>query len=328
MGLNLNKIFSIKNVENRKIITFLGIKIKIKRSCLSIMEKEIAALKEEVQGLRILMNNSVDITKCPKARGNLREVQKSNVLLLKIFDGICKKHNIKYWMDYGTLLGAVRHKGFIPWDDDLDVAMLREDYDKMIDILNSELSKHGFSINEGKGFRCQVIRLMYKNTPVQIDIFPYDSYDKSIYDDNEKKSLINKIKYCNKKFFEKYSNEKLHADKFPRQELSQMQKENILENRDINEIKTIFSGCEALGYETPNTFAYEQVFPLKKIIFEELELSAPCMEVEYLTSIYGDFMSFPNFKISGHGNISKNKEENMDELINILKNIDMELLKK
>ena len=53
----------------------------------------------------------------------LRSCQLKQLEILKIFDRICRKHNLRYWIDGGTLLGAVRHKGFIPWDDDLDVAM-------------------------------------------------------------------------------------------------------------------------------------------------------------------------------------------------------------
>lgn len=61
----------------------------------------------------------------------LRAMQLKMVEMLKYFDDICKQHDIKYWLSSGTLLGAVRHGGFIPWDDDLDVEMLQEDYDKM-----------------------------------------------------------------------------------------------------------------------------------------------------------------------------------------------------
>lgn len=53
---------------------------------------------------------------------------------------VCKKYNIKYFADYGTLLGAVRHNGFIPWDDDMDISVMRKDYNRLLDILNKELA--------------------------------------------------------------------------------------------------------------------------------------------------------------------------------------------
>ena len=62
---------------------------------------------------------------------SLREVQLEELNLLKDFDQFCKKYNLKYSLCYGTLIGAARHKGFIPWDDDIDVCMPRPDYERL-----------------------------------------------------------------------------------------------------------------------------------------------------------------------------------------------------
>lgn len=69
--------------------------------------------------------------------------------VLEIMDALCEKHGIKYYAYGGTLLGAIRHKGFIPWDDDLDVCMLRDDYDRFYQVAKKELPK-GFRILTAK----------------------------------------------------------------------------------------------------------------------------------------------------------------------------------
>ena len=61
----------------------------------------------------------------------LDEVHEELLNLLLRFDAFCKEHNLRYSLDSGTLLGAVRHKGFIPWDDDIDLNMPRPDYDRL-----------------------------------------------------------------------------------------------------------------------------------------------------------------------------------------------------
>lgn len=69
----------------------------------------------------------------------LRAAQLRMLEILNEIDKICKKYNITYWLDGGTLLGCVRHKGFIPWDDDLDIAVYEEDYERLLAILQKEL---------------------------------------------------------------------------------------------------------------------------------------------------------------------------------------------
>ena len=59
---------------------------------------------------------------------DIKEAHRRMLYLLQSFDTVCKKHDIDYWLDYGTLLGAIRHQGFIPWDTDTDVGMLSIDY--------------------------------------------------------------------------------------------------------------------------------------------------------------------------------------------------------
>ena len=76
-----------------------------------------------------------------------KELRKAQLIMLDMlveFDAICKKHNLKYWLDSGTLLGAVRHQGFIPWDDDIDLSMPVEDYNRFKEIATSELSEDIF----------------------------------------------------------------------------------------------------------------------------------------------------------------------------------------
>ena len=69
---------------------------------------------------------------------NLRRMQLHILEMLKYIDKVCRENNIKYWLSAGSCLGAVRHGGFIPWDDDVDIEMERKDYIKFYKILNSE----------------------------------------------------------------------------------------------------------------------------------------------------------------------------------------------
>ena len=78
----------------------------------------------------------------------IRTIQLETLNNLKELDRICKKYNIQYLLVYGSLLGAVRHKGFIPWDDDLDIGMMREEYEKLCSIPAEEWDENEERIDD------------------------------------------------------------------------------------------------------------------------------------------------------------------------------------
>ena len=82
-----------------------------------------------------------------KARFNpegspLRRMQLRMLEMVELLDDVCRRHGIPYFLYGGTLLGAMRHNGFIPWDDDLDVGLLRRDYLRLLEVLPAELPEH------------------------------------------------------------------------------------------------------------------------------------------------------------------------------------------
>lgn len=78
----------------------------------------------------------------------IRNLQKKQLKMLKIFIKICEENKLRYFLAGGSALGAVRHKGFIPWDDDIDVSMPRPDYNKFMEIAQDKLPKHLFLQNQ------------------------------------------------------------------------------------------------------------------------------------------------------------------------------------
>lgn len=279
---------------------------------------QIMELEDHIETLYELLNLSVDITALKPANSPLRDIQKADTLLLGIFHEICKKHNLTYWIDYGTLLGAVRHKGFIPWDDDVDVAMPRQDYDKICQILRDELEQCGFEVNEGKGYRAQVYRLIYSGTPVQLDIFPYD------YSANHsKEELMQKVNSCHEEFFENYLWEELYYGEidFPREYLKKIIKENLLNTVSPVGSALIVTGIECFPYNCPIAFDTSSVLPVSTIVFDGMELCAPANCHKYLYAIYGDYMKFPKFKVLGHSNINATKAVDITDKIVLLNDL-------
>jgi len=90
---------------------------------------------------------------------NIEQVQSVVYRMLVIIDSICQKYNINYWLDYGTLLGAIRHNNFIPWDFEADIGMLRTDFVVLRDVIEKELPHDLF-------FQCKETDPDYIYSPV------------------------------------------------------------------------------------------------------------------------------------------------------------------
>lgn len=124
---------------------------------------------------------------------DIRKIQKIELDILLEFDRICKKYNIKYQLFAGTLLGAIRHKTFIPWNDDIDVCMERSEYDKFVSVVDNELpSEYFFQTYErdpvyinkfakirrnGTMFMEKLVRDLDMHHGLYIDIFPLDNIE-------------------------------------------------------------------------------------------------------------------------------------------------------
>lgn len=82
----------------------------------------------------------MDISEINAEGTQLRKHQLKMLEMLKYVDGLCRKHDIPYYLSGGTLLGAVRHQGFIPWDDDLDIILMKKDFRRLLKVLRNEPS--------------------------------------------------------------------------------------------------------------------------------------------------------------------------------------------
>lgn len=104
----------------------------------------------------------------------MARVHQADLRILKEIDRICRKYGIRYVLDSGTLLGAVRHQGFIPWDDDADVAFTRDNYEKFAKVVRKELPRdlkflEPWELRGGKAFYDFTPRILYLNSKMHED---------------------------------------------------------------------------------------------------------------------------------------------------------------
>ena len=246
--------------------------------------------------------------------GRLRQAQLKMLAMLKVVDSICLKHGLDYWLDAGTLLGAVRHQGFIPWDDDVDIAMPRSSYEKFLRLAPTEIPESMWlqTIHSDPGYfnmatplkiRDRSSRLIEKHEKgdepyvqgIFIDVFVYDRMP---VDPKQRKRYKFYAKKLSRLLSTKYSAVNIghYANLYkaigsvvPRALLeSSLQK--IIQQANASSSPYIGRGYNCVG---SNLIKYDEIYPLQRVSFETAELNIPKNAEAFLIQQYGDYLTLP-----------------------------------
>lgn len=256
-------------------------------------------------------------------RANIRKYQMAQLRILEYFDAVCRENHLTYFLVFGTLLGAVRHGGFIPWDADIDVAMYREDYETIRNILTenapSELFYEHYSteknhISPHAELRIVGTRVIFSNTSltgcdpqndgIYIDIFPID---KVADPDETERKQVKKIKKLRRLVYYKaaidYDSGESKFKNIGKVVLSNVLKPFSLKyiNIKTDQIMQIHNS-ETTNYVailTDPLVYRKQLFPCsvfgkgKEIVFEGHMFMVPEEPEQFLSIRYGDYMKLP-----------------------------------
>jgi len=323
-------IFSIRNDEsNRKVLTFLGLKLKIKNSS-SVNPISIVQIEELKKFIvknpnfhhkldHLLMQNEVLLqtlgelnyndknilnkkvfSMIPKASGTHETLQKVLYILLCAFKDICEKNNITYWIQAGTLLGAYRHNGWIPWDDDLDVGMLESDLRKLKEILKDHPI---FKIEDYYHFRKDYVgrftrfRLKDDSFKCFLDIPVYEYYDGDNIDDAWKDITLKREEFVDRALELSSRLSRVYQNKVITDEhdlkLVQEFYDKEIETMHKTDGKFIYWASYSVPPLWKRIFTKETFFPTKKLTFETEEFAVPNEYEQYIETQYGNVFKCP-----------------------------------
>ena len=236
----------------------------------------------------------------------LRQQQERMTEMLLVVDAICKKHGIRYWIGSGTLLGAVRHGGYIPWDDDLDLEMMREDYLKLLKVMPKELpDKYVLQTHESDPnyfyayakLRDKKSHLeetnhydrIFKEQGIYIDIFPMEQAPQP----------LRWISCRTLGFAYKVLNNPKNSDDMAARKVRRIYNVNAkLVFPLLRAISKLWPMGEIIRYSYgipyDSTRRRSYLFPLGTCQFEGYAMPAPHDCHLYLKNMFGDYMRLPN----------------------------------
>lgn len=246
----------------------------------------------------------------------LQELKEIEFDILKMFDSFCKENGIRYFLAYGTLLGAIRYKHFIPWDDDVDVLVPREDYSKVLTLFQDSEKYRLFAFEKDQSYLFPFAKICdmttkkdefgYKSTidlGVDIDIFPLDNWD----DDLEKAKK--EAKYIKKNMSGLGLSKRTKPDsrtplkwivKAVRMTYSKMLGSKYFLKKILNASnRPEQKGSRYVGCKVWCVYGARGIVPAEafaetiEIEFEGQRFPAPAGYDTYLTCLYGDYLPEP-----------------------------------
>jgi len=238
---------------------------------------------------------------------DIRKVQRTLLEMAKIACEILERHSIPYFLTNGTLLGAVRHKGFIPWDDDFDIFLFDETYEIAMSHLETELPEHLIvhSLkNDPKYFpawnRIKNIRTVVTdsglynpdNRLLKYQCLSLDMYRIKKIGAHEVKTykLTEALKFFKRKLEFGIISEEFYRDNA--EQLARQLKNAEREASSAASRETVYMFMLLLS----KPLAPEDLFPLKRYAFEDGDFSGPHSSDALLTSLYGDYQTIPPYE--------------------------------